>query len=202
MNSNEIGLTLVFVFQNPDFLPLNPIVLIDKGVFTKDEVKNGPMDFGPGYVLRSNKGYTLVREVQRALVMFDAEKINDIPFVTRVVNVIIECLKIKATALGVNFSTIVNGPLSKRFQEVEARMSDSYFGGAKYVPGYSFEIAEKDYRSKLSIVAMPDAVKNGGFKMSVNNHFDLKDQMGVVNALDRILRLKAVFAALRKEFFA
>lgn len=197
--AKDVETSLVLVLKQPVVTPFNPFDLIDAGLFTRDEVKKGPMDFGPGYVLHSKGGYQFLREINRFQLLFDRNTSSDYQLIERVAKSLVDSLKLPVVAMGVNFLYSGVRELSKSIQDHMEAIANVIASSGEAASGYSCVYACGDVRCTLAI--SPRRVITGSlpsdvYDISINNHIQFTSEKGFVSQISRTQTLKQSFEAL------
>lgn len=187
----KVSTSIVFVLNEPYVLPMNPFHLLDAGLFTREEVSGGPMDFGPGYVLKSAKGFMLAREVNRIVIVFTFEKSTDFTFVDLITRRVQDALKLRIKALGVNF----------RAEMEQARMQ----GVSSAIDAIASRVANTEIDSKSCDFSYVDGgirktvslnMSLGRVEVSINNHIVVDSATSVGATLRRVEKMYDSFASI------
>ena len=197
--AKDVETSLVLVLNQPVVTPFNPFDLIDAGLFTRDEVKKGPMDFGPGYVLRSKGGYQFLRDINRFQLLFDRHTSSDYQLIERVAKSLFDSLKLPVVAMGVNFLYSGARELSKTVQDSMEVLKKVIVSSGEAASGYSCVYTSGDVRCTLTI--FPRRVVTGNshsdvYDISINNHIQFTNENGFVSQMSRIQMLKQSFETL------
>ena len=194
----DVESSIVFVFKQPEVVPLNPFDLMDVGLFTRDEVRKGSMDFGPGYLLQSQKGYRFLREVNRMQLSFAREASGDFQLIMHSAKRLVETVKFSIVAMGINFMYMGARELSTPMVDSLMSVSRVMNPMKNATPGYSCFYNDGDIMCTINILSRrikTESKISAVYDVSINNHIRCSED-SLLAQLERVQPLKQNFESL------